>query len=294
MLQKEQAKAEKESRKEKKREKKEKKKKEKEEKLRLNGEVEKKSHSRKDSMIINIRTCRKTEQKDYGKQKQYENEQLERSGLSEEHGPPSSVPTLCDSSDSTQNSGKRKKPSSPTESGRQNQSTKLRIRLPLARNKDSQEQPSKKQRTEIEIGPSISIKQSSLISTVKTNVQMQASSSAVRTYVQGHASSSAVRTNVQAQASGSATRVATAASPVASVKQCISLTGRTKGPAQDRCDPSTSTMPPSHILGRSDAVSKDRSESATGASLGPSSSMKQSIPISEPAPVVGELRIVFQ
>ncbi|PIA55439.1 hypothetical protein AQUCO_00700023v1 [Aquilegia coerulea] len=137
MLQKEQRKAEKERRKEKKREKKEKKK-EKKEKSGINGDDDKKSHGRKEVGSANHKSC------DFQKKIEYETEQLERSGLSEEHGLPSCIPNLCDSSDSTQNSGKRKRHSSISK-GSHNQSTMLRIRLPLVRHRDPEELLSKEQ-----------------------------------------------------------------------------------------------------------------------------------------------------
>ncbi|KAF5194155.1 Dna ligase 1-like [Thalictrum thalictroides] len=134
-IKKEQRKAEKEKRKEKKREKK----KEKKEKSGRNGH-DKKSHSRREEGRSAIHKS-----SDFQKKKEYETEQLEKSGLSEEHGPPSCVPT-CDSSDSTHNSGKRKRHSSISISkGGPNQSTMLRIRLPLVKHRDPEELLSKEQ-----------------------------------------------------------------------------------------------------------------------------------------------------
>ncbi|KAM7521237.1 hypothetical protein LguiB_020199 [Lonicera macranthoides] len=66
-------------------------------------------------------------------------EQLERSGLTEEHGQPIRSHNPSNSSDSTQNSNKRKRHSSPingTSNGCQTNGNTFRIRLPLQKHKE--------------------------------------------------------------------------------------------------------------------------------------------------------------
>ncbi|KAF9587420.1 hypothetical protein IFM89_002601 [Coptis chinensis] len=120
--------AEKERRKEKKREKKEqkkrekieKKKREKIEKLGANGEVEKKKQSHKEEgghTEHKVTLCKEM--------KECEIEQLERSDLSEEHGQPAGILNLCDSSDSTQKSRKRKNRSLPSDGNHNQRGTEI-------------------------------------------------------------------------------------------------------------------------------------------------------------------------
>ncbi|KAA8528766.1 hypothetical protein F0562_036121 [Nyssa sinensis] len=73
-----------------------------------------------------------------------EAEQLERSGLTEEHEPPIYSQHPCYSSDSTQNSNKRKSHASPL-NGSRNHGTILRIRLPLKKHKEPDTLVSKEQ-----------------------------------------------------------------------------------------------------------------------------------------------------
>ncbi|XP_077220071.1 uncharacterized protein LOC143854142 isoform X2 [Tasmannia lanceolata] len=69
------------------------------------------------------------------KRRAEEIEQLEKSSLTEEHGQPTQLQSLYDSSDSTQNSGKRKRQDTPADTGH-NHGSGLRIRLPLLKHKD--------------------------------------------------------------------------------------------------------------------------------------------------------------
>lgn len=158
-------------------EKKERSKKEKKEKSSVNGDAEKKRHSHKED---GVRGDPKFLPYQLPYQRKGENavEQLERSGLTEEHGQHASLPKLYDSSDSTQNSGKRKKHiSSLDESQKQKGSTLLRIRLPPpVKHKDPEEvirreQPCSARGTELfavgkmaDNGPSPSLVQSCSVS----------------------------------------------------------------------------------------------------------------------------------
>ncbi|KAK9286010.1 hypothetical protein L1049_025213 [Liquidambar formosana] len=126
-------------RKEKNREKKEK------EKGRKNGEIENKKHRHK-RKHKDERSQEDQKGGDLQKRRENETEQFERSSLTEEYGRPVSSQNLCDSTDSTLNSNKRQKHSSPP-NGRHNPGSIIRIRLPLQRHKDpevllpSKEQP---------------------------------------------------------------------------------------------------------------------------------------------------------
>lgn len=70
------------------------------------------------------------------KRKEDIGEQTERSGLTEEHELPVSVHKPSYSSDSTENSNKRKRPASPSPSGITGHGNVIRIRLPLRRHKE--------------------------------------------------------------------------------------------------------------------------------------------------------------
>ncbi|XP_043697250.1 splicing regulatory glutamine/lysine-rich protein 1-like isoform X2 [Telopea speciosissima] len=131
-IKKEREKGKKERKKEKKREKKEKKGREREK-----GGVEEKlqKHVKR---LKNERS--KVEHKGGDHPRKEEAEQFERSGLTEEHGHPVAAQNLYDSSDSTQNSHKRKKHCSPSSSSH-NLGSILRIRL---KQKDQKILPSNK------------------------------------------------------------------------------------------------------------------------------------------------------
>ncbi|XP_042494618.1 zinc finger CCCH domain-containing protein 13-like isoform X2 [Macadamia integrifolia] len=125
-IKKEREKAKKENRKEKKREKKEKERGR--EKARENGGVEdkkqihEKKHKRENGKVEHGVG-------DHRQRKEEEAEQLEKSSLTEEQGQPISSQNLYDSIDSTQNSHKRKKHSSPSDSSHNNHGSIFRIRL---------------------------------------------------------------------------------------------------------------------------------------------------------------------
>ncbi|CAN6541501.1 unnamed protein product [Malus baccata var. baccata] len=125
-LQREDEKAKKEKKREKKREKKEK-------KAQENGEPENK-HSHK-------RRHKDEKGRDHGKKRKHETENLDKSGLTEEHEQPVGSQN---SSDSTVNSNKRQKQDSPPD-GRHNSASILRIRLPLQRHKDPEMLPREEQ-----------------------------------------------------------------------------------------------------------------------------------------------------
>ncbi|OVA19830.1 hypothetical protein BVC80_1689g17 [Macleaya cordata] len=144
-LQRESEKTKKERRKEKKREKKERKENKKKEKSREDSELENKKHSQKQRSKDE---GGKIDQKgrDHPKRREDESEQLEKSGLTEEHGQPASTQNLSDSSDSSQDSRKRKKHElAPV--GSHNLGNVLRFRLPLSKHtdKDFEVPPSKVQ-----------------------------------------------------------------------------------------------------------------------------------------------------
>ncbi|XP_010265994.1 PREDICTED: protein FAM133 isoform X2 [Nelumbo nucifera] len=138
-IKRERHKAKKERKKEKRREKKEKKEKEKD-KARENGHIEKRNH------------CHEKRHKDKSKvdnkggehprNSHDESGQLEKSGLTEEHGQAAVSQNPDDSSDSTQNSHKRKKHSTSSDVSH-NHASILRIRLPLVKHKDPEMLPSK-------------------------------------------------------------------------------------------------------------------------------------------------------
>ncbi|KAF8406613.1 hypothetical protein HHK36_008703 [Tetracentron sinense] len=100
------------------------------------GETEKKKQSHENG---HKEECRKVDQKerDHQKRRRDETEHLEKSGLTEERGQPVSPWSLYDSSDSTQNSNKRKRHSSPS-NGSHNQGSIIRIRLPQQKHKESE------------------------------------------------------------------------------------------------------------------------------------------------------------
>ncbi|XP_019054487.1 PREDICTED: glutamic acid-rich protein-like isoform X2 [Nelumbo nucifera] len=134
-MQREKDKAKKERRKEKKREKKEKKEKD---RTRDKGEVGKKHNDEKKHKKS------KVDQKggEHPKNIQDDSEQLEKSVLTEDHGQAAVSQNVYDSSDSTGNSHKRKRLSSPSD-GSQNNGSILRIRLPLMKHKEPEALPSK-------------------------------------------------------------------------------------------------------------------------------------------------------
>ncbi|OVA19590.1 hypothetical protein BVC80_9053g2 [Macleaya cordata] len=125
------------TKKEKRKEKREKK--HKKEKSREDGEIKKKelSHEKKHKSDKNVGDSLK-------RSKEVETEQLEKSCLTEDLGQPTSSQNLYDSSDSTQNSNKRKKHISPSDSSRTLGSSIL-IRLPLQKHKSPELPTSKEQ-----------------------------------------------------------------------------------------------------------------------------------------------------
>uniref|UniRef100_A0A1D1YI48 Uncharacterized protein n=1 Tax=Anthurium amnicola TaxID=1678845 RepID=A0A1D1YI48_9ARAE len=127
-LRNEKEKAKKERQKEKKREKREK-------SSGDDGKKEEKRHSHKKRKYEELDLANQ-KAGDYIKIREDESAQLEKSSVTEELGPPA-VHNLCDSSDSTQNSSKRKR----HEAAEVEHGNGLRIRLPLLRHRDS-EQPS--------------------------------------------------------------------------------------------------------------------------------------------------------
>ncbi|TQD76750.1 hypothetical protein C1H46_037701 [Malus baccata] len=131
-LQREDEKVKKEKKREKKREKKEK-------KAQENGEPENKhSHKRRHKDERHQKDEKGT---DHGKKRKHETENLDKSGLTEEHEQPVGSQN---SSDSTVNSNKRQKQDSPPD-GRHNSASILRIRLPLQRHKDPEMLPREEQ-----------------------------------------------------------------------------------------------------------------------------------------------------
>ncbi|XP_043713603.1 glutamic acid-rich protein-like [Telopea speciosissima] len=136
-LQKKIEKAKKEKKKEKKREKKEKERER--DKARENRGVDdkKQKHEKKHK---NERGKVEHGVGDHPKRIEEEAEQLEKSSLTEEHGQPISSQNLYDSTDSTQNSHKRKRHSSPSDGSHSNHGSIFRIRL---KQKDQEILPSK-------------------------------------------------------------------------------------------------------------------------------------------------------
>ncbi|KAI3846330.1 hypothetical protein MKX03_035489 [Papaver bracteatum] len=138
---------EKERKKEKKREKREKKeKKEKKKKvknIRVNSEFENKEHTHKER-------CKDEGSKidhnggNHPKRREDEDEEVEKSGLTEEHDQPASLQNLGDISDSSQDSRKRKRMHIPmptsSSNGCHNLGNVLRFRLSLSKNKDNKDQ----------------------------------------------------------------------------------------------------------------------------------------------------------
>ncbi|KAF8377803.1 hypothetical protein HHK36_031188 [Tetracentron sinense] len=114
------------------------KKKENKEKARGNGDIKKKKYSH-EKRHKDERS--KVDQKggDHQKKREDETEQLEKSGLTEEHehGQQVSFQNLYDSSDSTQNSKKRKMHSSPSDgSHSHSEGSTVQIRLPVQKHKN--------------------------------------------------------------------------------------------------------------------------------------------------------------
>ncbi|XVF62212.1 hypothetical protein PTKIN_Ptkin08bG0199300 [Pterospermum kingtungense] len=123
------------------REKKEKKREKKErDKARDNGEIESKKHGHK-RRRKDERDQQDQNGGDHRKKRKNEVEAFEKSTLTEEHGHAAGPQN---SSDSTLNSDKRQKLSSPPDSGR-NPGSIIRIRLPSQRHKDPEVLPSKEQ-----------------------------------------------------------------------------------------------------------------------------------------------------
>ncbi|XP_026433259.1 uncharacterized protein DDB_G0284459-like [Papaver somniferum] len=134
----------KERKKEKKREKREKKeKKKKVQNIRVNSEFENKEHTHKErckdegSKIDHSGGNHPTRRED-------EEEEVEKSGLTEEHDQPASLQNLGDISDSSQDSRKRKRTHIPvptsSSNGCHNLGNVLRFRLLLSKNKDNKNQ----------------------------------------------------------------------------------------------------------------------------------------------------------
>ncbi|KAI3836094.1 hypothetical protein MKW92_051937 [Papaver armeniacum] len=141
---------EKERKKEKKREKREKKEKRKKVKnIRVNSEFENKEHTHKDR-------CHNGG--NHPKRREDEDEEVEKSGLTEEHDQPASLQNLCDISDSSQDSRKRKRTHIPmptsSSNGCHNLGNVLRFRLSLSKNKDNKDQV-------VVLPPSIKVEKSS-------------------------------------------------------------------------------------------------------------------------------------
>ncbi|KAA3457555.1 splicing regulatory glutamine/lysine-rich protein 1 [Gossypium australe] len=139
-IKREEEKAKKERKKEKKEKKEKKREKKERDKSRECGEAESKKHGHK-KRHKDERS--KEDQKGGDRQKKRENEVecFEKSTLTEEHG---QAVGPQNSSDSTLNSSKRQKLSSPPDSG-QNPGSIIRIRLPSQRHKDPEVLPSKEQ-----------------------------------------------------------------------------------------------------------------------------------------------------
>ncbi|KAA8532003.1 hypothetical protein F0562_006855 [Nyssa sinensis] len=114
-----------------------------EEKRRENGEIEKKRHGHK-KRHKDERSQEDQQGQKHGKRRKNETDQFEKSSLTEEHGRPVGSHNHCDSSDSTLNSNRWQKHSSPSDD-RHSPGSIIRIRLPVQRHKDPELLPSKVQ-----------------------------------------------------------------------------------------------------------------------------------------------------
>ncbi|XP_058220114.1 uncharacterized protein LOC131330513 [Rhododendron vialii] len=138
-LQKEREKAETERKKERKREKKEKKRESKVKDASASGHGEKRKRKQKDEKAHKgEKDTADMVGKHIQKRGEDEAEQLERSNLTEEHEQPVSLQNPCYSSDSTENSNKRRRQTSHVNEIRCTQGNILRIRLPSLKLKESE------------------------------------------------------------------------------------------------------------------------------------------------------------